>query len=130
MKLTREEALKLHGQMWEDMQKKLGENPSIKQRGDFKIDWINFRFKNGSIDDNSIENNCFLCEYALQTRNEGKMEKDKWSALHGGGCLYCPIDWSNGERGTRYYACEMEKTTWCDSPISEILALPERRTDE
>ena len=38
-KLTKEEALKLHRQMWSDMQKELGDNPSYFERLDFKDEW-------------------------------------------------------------------------------------------
>ena len=46
-KLTKEKALKLHRQMWEDMQKELGDNPSYFERLDFKHEWCK---KHGFVD--------------------------------------------------------------------------------
>lgn len=46
-KLTKEEALKLHGQMWSDMRKELGDNPSYLARLVFKNEWCK---KHGFID--------------------------------------------------------------------------------
>ena len=39
MKLTKKEALKLHKQMWTDMQNKLGDMPSAPDREMFKMKW-------------------------------------------------------------------------------------------
>ena len=96
MKLTKEEAISYHRQMWSDMQKELGDNP--KERIHFKRDWVNRHFP-----DEQIFNNCFLCEY---------------TNLKGLGCDSCPIKWHNDYCGAYYY--------YLHAPISEILALPER----
>ena len=104
MKLTREEALKLHRQMWSDMKAELGDNPSGTERVLFKKEWKEKHFPGESVLDD-----CFLCE-ASRLRNCG------------GGCGKCPIVWPYGKCfANRYYY---------NAPISEILALPERRTDE
>ena len=99
MKLTKEEAIRLHRQMWSDMLKKLGDCPSLFKRINFKIDWCKL---NGY---NDIDNHCFLCEY---TRQEGL------------GCDECPIDWSS--LSIKSSACDAYES--CS--ISDILALPER----
>lgn len=103
MKLTREEALKLHRQMWTDMQKELGDKPSITQRCTFKIKWCDEHFPNEEIDAH-----CFLCEYVDQ---------------HGGDCDCCPIKWDYDYGDD---CCVFDGVNYGSSPISEILALPER----
>ena len=108
MKLTREEALKLHRQMWSDMQEKLGDNPSYKDREDFKSKWIFKHFPN-----EDICNNCFLCEFCEDCTN-GKE---------------CIIDWGFNAL-TNSYGCIDGKTSYETSPISKILALPEREINE
>jgi len=111
VKLTREEAIKLHKLMWLDMQDKFGDNPSRWMREAFKEDWCKEHI--GS----EIENNCFLCEYTSQ----------KTGRHDGSNCEYCPIDWKS-ERTLVF--CENGEVTWGNSPISEILALPERKVDD
>lgn len=103
MKLTREEALKLHKQMWSDMQKELGDCPTLEQRELFKYSWCY---------DNTPEAipyaNCYLCEYVAQT---------------GKHCDDCTIDWGKSW-GIR---CIDGDVDYRYSPISKILALPERK---
>lgn len=96
MKLTREQALKLHRQMWSDMQEELGDNPNEIDRIHFKKDWVCSHFP-----EERIFNNCFLCEYI------------RYKKL---GCDECPIKWNGDYCGTYYLR----------APISELLALPER----
>ena len=101
MKLTREEALKLHREMWTDMKAELGDNPSGAMRILFKKEWTEKHFPGESVLDN-----CFLCEVS-KPRNCG------------GGCSKCLIVWPWGRCfDHRYYY---------NAPISEILALPERK---
>jgi len=100
MKLTREEALKRHRQMWSDMQRELGDTPPITKRADFKHRWCN-NYVYTPI------NSCYLCEYVAQK---------------GVDCGSCPIDWGKSW-GTR---CIYGDVDYRYSPISEILALPER----
>jgi hypothetical protein len=73
MDLTREEALKLHRQMWTDMQNVLGNDPGIKSREAYKEDWCD---KHGF---ENVKNDCFLCEYS----------HDKSPAF----CYHCPVKW-------------------------------------
>lgn len=104
MNLSKEMALILHRMMWSDMQKELGDNPSRDARNKFKTDWIQRMFP-----DEYISNHCFLCEYAGTA-----------------GCSKCPIDWGN-ERVSPWLAkCTGDNTDYLTSPISEILALPEK----
>ena len=126
MRLTRKEALKLHRQMWGDMKKKCGDYPSHRERHNFKERFITKHFG----EDEDFENDCFLCEYALQKYNENLLEEEKEDYLVRDCCLVCPIDWSNGESEAIGFACELSKVKWDESPISEILSLPERNIDE
>lgn len=101
MELTKEEALKLHHQMWSDMQHKLGDYPSYRAREQYKESWCRERFPN-----KNIAYNCFLCEYDRQFSDK---------------CEDCPIVWPN-ER------CAIGKAEerWYEMPISKLLVLPER----
>lgn len=103
MKLTREEALRLHRQMWSDMQKDLGDCPDYHDRIMYKYEWCKKNFPY-----NYIKTDCFLCEYVV--------ENDLT-------CTNCPIDWGGS-------SCRKGKVTYHRSPISEILALPEREVEE
>lgn len=111
MKLTREEAIKLHKLMWMEMQEALGDDPSEEDREDFKQRWC---FDHGF----EIHNSCFLCEYVLQI---SPLVID---------CRKCPFDWKCDDDSKYRCDCEEGKVTWCDSPISEILALEERKVDD
>jgi len=96
MKLSKEEALRLHRKMWSDMQKEFGDCPSAGIRVEFKEDWCNSHgYK--------VRSDCFLCEYDYQ--------------VGGRSCKNCPIKWPNGSciKGCYYHK----------APISEILALEE-----
>lgn len=107
MKLTREEALKYHRQMWTDMQRELGDKPDGGQRVLFKVKWCDKHFPGEKID-----SNCFLCEYLAQNDYKGN--------CHGG--RECLLIWPYGGCTARNY--------YYDVPISEILALPERGVTE
>ena len=100
--LTREEALKLHRQMWTDMQKDLGDRPRDADRIVYKMDWCD---KHGY----NICNDCFLCEYDVQHNDDKKRCK-------------CLIEW-------KYDVCYRHEY-YTIAPISEILALPEREVAE
>ena len=102
LNLTREEALKLHRQMWSDMQKDLGDCPADWERIDYKSGWCRLHGYN-------ICNNCFLCEYDEQHNNDPKI-------------CDCLIEW-------KYDTC-YRNGYYTNAPISEILALPEREDAE
>ena len=108
MDLTREDALALFRMMWTDMQNELGDNPDYDQRCDYKEKWVNAKLPN-----RDVIHNCFLCEYVKRKDMDA--------------CKRCPIDW--GHDGIYDNACEKlcePGVDWRKSPISEILALPER----
>ena len=105
MKLTREEALKLHRQMWTDMQKVLGDNPRLSERVEFKLSWCESHFP-----DDDINACCFLCEYLKQNHIR---------CYRGKGCL---VKWPHG-------GC-LEENFYKTAPISVILALPEREVED
>ena len=107
MKLTREEALKYHRQMWTDMQKELGDKPSFGDRMVFKHKWCKEHFPNEEIDAS-----CFLCEYVNH---------------HEDGCDYCPIKWDDNYDDD---CCMGGGVNYEYSPISVILALPERKLSD
>lgn len=110
MELTRKQALRLHRRMWTDMQQELGDNPNSFERERYKKKWCAEHFPNKYID-----NNCFLCEYNRITTNN-----------YYDGCKEtCLIKWING--GCLDGAPEDH---YSRMPISELLALPERETDE
>lgn len=80
MKLTREEALKLHRQMWSDMRDALGDNPDFNERYFYKTQWCKKHFP-----EEHITNSCFLCEYACSD------------------CWRCPIKWPGRTCETNSY---------------------------
>lgn len=118
MELTKEKALELHRQMWSDMRDKLGDNPSRNERGEFKSDWVEEHFP-----DENVSCNCFLCEYAI---NEEGNHEYVCSAV----CAYCPLKWTAKHiPNTCEGGHDPTSGRWRDwrfSPISDILALPER----
>ena len=110
MILGKQEALRLHKEMWTDMRNKYGDNPLPEQRKEFKKEWCEKRFP-----EEIISGNCFLCEYA----KEGMFIS----------CKKCPIVWGKYETDDTYYCRDWHNTHYLRSPISEILALPERDID-
>lgn len=106
MKLTRERALELHRQMWIDMQRDLGDTPDGGQRVVYKMKWCDTHFPK-----EYIENHCFLCEY-----NKSPECDD---------CKGCPIRWPYEDDCTECYCTRYGY--YYKAPISEILALPERK---
>lgn len=116
MKLTKEQALELHMQMWSDMLKALGDNPFPNERFSFKRKWIEEHFPNEDVD-----SDCFLCEYARH------VTKDPFIIR----CYNCPIAWNSSIRpdckpGAWLVASSAIAVDFRYSPISVILALPVR----
>lgn len=103
--ITRENALKLHRQMWSDMQRDLGDCPSSNDRMIYKRKWCKEH-----VEDDFILNDCFLCEYVEEMFPYEDCAK------------VCPIKWINDD------CCGAEG--WEVMPISKLLALPERKFDE
>jgi len=115
MELTRERALELHRQMWSDMQWDLGDCPTSGQRVRYKDTWCAEHFP-----DDSIQESCFLCEYADQHIKD--FDKP---------CDECPIIWPNENEVNEYFCCKgHENGRYYNMSISKLLALPERETDE
>lgn len=109
-KLTREEAIRLHREMWADMQANLGDNPDYVERVAFKKKWVEKYFPN-----EHVNSNCFLCEYAQS------IVEDSFTR-----CRACPIAW-NPCCDPYGMAFDENKVDYKYSPISAILALPERK---
>ena len=99
MKLTKEEAVAFHIEMWTAMKEALGDKPDSIARGKFKSKWCEEHFP-----DEDIMSHCFLCEYACQ---------------HNDSCSRCLINWGDSNY------CN-GKNNYLYVPISQILALPVR----
>ena len=106
MELEREEAVRLHRQMWSDMQAQLGDTPSFSDRKIFKSKWCEEHFPG-----ENISHDCFLCEY-----------DDKFR----GNCDNCPIAWPDEDCCGGGVFSWIRSVNYRTSPISVILALPER----
>lgn len=102
MNISEEMAVRLHRMMWSDMQRELGDRPTGRQRKKFKYDWIRTHFP-----DESIANDCWLCEYASSVVDRGDNPY----------CVHCPIKWPNCHCNTLDYS-------FLEEPINDILALP------
>jgi len=115
MDLTREQALKLHREMWGDMQKKLGDNPPKHYRYFFKEQWCEEHFPN-----EKILSDCFLCEYVRQISPLSLR------------CRNCPIKWGNVETKFNCQGLSVggDNADYRYDSISKILALPEREVSE
>lgn len=110
MNLTKEEAVRLFHEQWSDMQKELGDCPDPESRQEFKYNWCKEHFPG-----EKIIGNCFLCNYVEQV-----------DPSHGFGCDPCPIAWPLNKLGEP--SCILMPYLY--APISEILALPERKAEE
>lgn len=120
MRLTREQALALHREMWTDMLNTLGENPTQEQRANFKYRWCESHGYLG------VEHCCFLCELV-------RFRDEQWYISSGTGCdcVRCPIVWTDHDSD---YSCPCENggyegVDWRRSNISEVLALGEREEE-
>lgn len=131
--LTREKALELHHQMWEDMQNFKdddGKEPlGLQERNTFKLSWIEEHFPD--VDTDTVAHGCFLCEYTKQEAIRKGIFDDTVVHMSLSYCPFCPINWAAGDASCTAIRCPCEKgnITWYESPISEILALPERKVE-
>lgn len=120
--ITREEAVRLFHKQWSDMQKDLGNKPTVEERPMYKEMWCeNHKPRE------AVYNNCFLCDYVKRTMRK----KGIYSLFLR--CQLCPIVWPthNGKcycnrlaDGTRIW-----NEYYLTAPISEILALPESEVE-
>lgn len=106
MKLTKEQALFYHRQMWSDMQRDLGNSPNTLERERYKCQWCQEHFP-----DENIRDYCFLCEYAFR-KSEGIFA-----------CRICPIKWDCNYCFEGYSI----RKSYRNILISELLVLPERK---
>lgn len=116
IKLTFDEAYKLHVEMWQAMRDELGDCPEADKRITFKRTYLQ---THGYVDKyglSKICNNCFLCQYT------------------GGKCSICPVVWPNKSACCLpvYDRYGLRSDYYLVAPISEILALPvrEKRPDD
>lgn len=128
-KMTLENALKYHVEMWSDMQRDLGDNPSYKMRAYYKDNWCRKWIKEHPEYKCSyrINADCFLCEYITSNNLT---------------CSVCPVVWDSlAENPTKEkvddFLFHPEAISCCSqygnmgsihayAPISEILNLPFR----
>lgn len=143
VKLDKDEAIRLHRQMWSDMaiaEKECGKTFIAVDRSAFKRDWLK---KHGY---SAVEHNCFLCEYAINQEN------DPESLVTPFYCDHCPLDWKKlvpseqinelTEYDSRYGTCIYHRVLrknvasvneidaydelWTVAPIEDIANLPEK----
>lgn len=140
-KLDKDEAIRLHRQMWNDMadeEKAMGKTFSAIDRAMFKRDWLK---QHGF---SSVEHCCFLCEYAKGQEPDWEMHMAPFY------CDHCPLDWKKlvpseqtndlTEYDGRYGTCifhmknenrisavdEIYQELWTVAPIEDIANLPEK----
>lgn len=142
VKLDKDEAIRLHRQMWNDMaeaEKKSGKTFSAFDRSKFKRNWLQ---QHGYT---SVQHLCFLCEYAMSQENNLNLLMVPFY------CDHCPLDWKklvppeqinelteyDGRYGTCVYHMTRVETThlgeertydelWTVAPIADIANLPEK----
>lgn len=134
-KLSPEIALDKYYEMWNAMAKieeEIGIIGNGFNRFEFRMD-----FKEGWCDkkgENPV-NNCYLCEYAVQTYLSHKTPEESkrlFSLLEldepnptifmtDSICKHCPILWNKDRNNNN---CEQDAVCWSLSPIKDILALP------
>jgi hypothetical protein len=133
----RDEAIRLHRQMWNDMaeaEKKRGKKFAFYERFDFKSHWLDDK---GYTD---VANNCFLCEYSITMAQK---EDDIVSYYMPKCCKYCPLDWMKlikdldnySEDPDRFGRCTQRledkpsgyyRESWLVAPIEDIANLSEK----
>lgn len=141
-KLSKDEAIRLHRQMWSDManeEKAMGKTFSAIDRSMFKRDWLLLRGYS------FVEHGCFLCEYAKGQEPDWEMPVAPFY------CDHCPLDWKklvppeqinelteyDGRYGTCIFHMVFSETThigearsydelWTVAPIEDIANLPEK----
>lgn len=127
-KFTKEEAIRLHKEMWSEMKEKLGDNPDSHSRCNFKFNYLKTHEYTDEFCNVNIQCHCFLCEYA-----EDKHREDWKKGVYRKRCAHCPIDWSkltpdrnSSNYGYCLYSNDGGYEVWEIAPISKILELPER----
>lgn len=118
-KLSREEAIRLHREMWNWIADEEEKGNNVE-----KMDFI-FLEADEFVDDywGSIEIDCycFCCEYAKQKADENGEEYDYR-------CKYCPLEWENANKDLLFMCCDNEEKNddeglyclWNDKDIPPI----------
>lgn len=106
MKMTSEEAIKNHRDMWNWIADQYERNKSCDDCEMHDVDSYKEAYIKDHFSDVSVKNNCFMCEYAKQMYR---------NSYHVGTCTeyhhYCLLDWGNTEPG---YMCEAECSPYLD----------------
>lgn len=113
-KMTAEQAIQGTIEMWTDMMDRLGENPFMRDRFDFKEAWLLDHGYTGDllpVFGTVITGNCFLCEYAHN--------KVICSATTSCKCDLCPIYWP--DRSLAFHFCKGHALDYRKAPIPDIL---------
>lgn len=142
----KDEAIRLHRQMWNDMaeaERKRGKIFSFYERFDYKCNWLDSK---GYTD---VANNCFLCEYAMtmaQKNDEMTMAQKNADIVYyyfPKCCKYCPLEWTKliedldnySEDPDRFGRCTQRledkpsgfyRESWLVAPIEDIASLPKK----
>lgn len=112
MKMTYEEAIKNHRDMWNWIADQYERNKSCGDCEMHNVDFYKEAYIKDHFPDVSVKNNCFMCEYAKQMYNAEQMYRNSYNV---GTCTeyhpYCLLYWGNIEPG---YMCEAESSPYLD----------------
>lgn len=113
-KMTAEQAIQGTIEMWTDMMDRLGEDPFMRDRFDFKEAWLldHGYTERAGIGTTIILGNCFLCEYAHKKVVRGAAASSK--------CDLCPIYWP--DRSLAFHFCKGRALDYRREAIPDILA--------
>ena len=115
--LSKEEAIRLHKEMWNYVKDNFRPHEKEKSRSLLKSDFI---FNKLGYNE-PVKNECFLCEYAMQQFR--KFNKDTELEYRGLYCKYCPAIWGT-ENITNKFFCERgydNTIDWRFSNIDDII---------
>lgn len=115
--MTAEQSIRATVDMWTDMMIKLGENPTMTDRFDFKSQWVSNHGYPSAYDydwwsQDHVTSNCFLCEYALRENQRSDTK------FNGPRCRCCPIVWPTE---TWDCDCKSDNLDYRHAPIPDIL---------
>ena len=92
---TKEQAIKLHRDMWKWITKQIARN-----KEPLYIDELKEKYIANHTEFESVNYDCFACEYAKQEQQ--KVFK-KWHGFNR--CKFCPLEWGTAGDEDGYYMC-------------------------